>query len=483
MRSLEPVAREAAGIPPLLVATTPQISPTSVPDASRPRSVVADLWALARGKEPLLRRTDRGRLAFLILASLIPYLFVGQTWLLFAWAIGCVRAGGFVAVPDLTGVASVPGRLVAFHLLSLGVACLPGSVQLRAAAVGALAIGLALRLIDLPSVVVLGIVATGFALLFRSRLPRWSMLLAIVVAAPLLRALGHVASWPALDRPGLTIGLIVVLWYACYHVTGDRALSWPRYIGFVGTRLFVENPVFTIEEFDATAPDRRERARLAGVRALAIALLCRSLATALAAGLAASGWDETRGVTLLGASYLFYLSLSLELVFQYNLALGVLRLIGLPIRDNFGLWFLARTPNEHWQRWNLLFREWLVTFVFYPLMRARRPLLICVMATLITSGLLHGLAAASGGGYRWFDALTTLGYWVINGLLIYSVLAVPRRFPRLVARLRLAESPVWWVLGWTMTSAIYSILAVLCRHVDGWSDALDYLQRLVVRGA
>ncbi len=425
-----------------------------------------------------LPASSAARFALIVGLSFIPYLFVEQTWMLLGWALRSLATGARLPVPSVEGLSTIPGRLVAFHLLFLATFWLPRTVRYWTIAAGALAIGLALKLFDLPSIAVLTLVALAFYGLFRLSVPRWTMLVAILAAAPVVRGLGQAFDWRGLDRSGITIGLIVCLWYACYQLTTRKPLPLARYLGYVGTRLFMEGPVFTLPEFEPAGRDRIDAVRLAGLRVLAIALFCRTVSVELDAFLEAHAWRDAGGLELLGYSYLNYVALSCEVVFGYDLALGLLRLFGLPIRNNFDWWFLARTPNEHWRRWNLLFREWLVTFTFYPMMRAKIGLFPSIMATLLASGALHLLAHAAEGALTVDQAILTMSYWALNGLLIWLVVDFPRRFPGFTARLGLDSRWYWALTGWVLTSAFYAIAYYINREADTLADVPAYFGRL-----
>jgi D-alanyl-lipoteichoic acid acyltransferase DltB (MBOAT superfamily) len=432
---------------------------------------------------PLEAEAPRGHRigAHLLLVALsgLPYLFFGQTWLLLTWAATRLTVDPAAPLPDAAGVSTIPGRLVLFHLLFVAVLPLPRRWQLWAASAGALAIGLGIDAFGFSAVALLALFALAFYGLFRLPIPRWTMLGAIVLAVPLLRTAAGALGVEALARPSISTGLIVLLWYACYAVTTGKLLTLRKYFAYVKTRLFMEGPVFTLQDFDPADPRQLFALRLAGIEALSIAALSRTVSVHLGQALEAASWTETTGLALLGLSYLNYLALALQLVFSYNLYLGLLRLFGLPIRDNFNWWILARTPNEHWRRWNLLLREWLVTFTFFPMMRAKISLFVSVMATLLVSGALHVWARVGTEPWNWEQTAITLGYWTINGLAIYVVVAFPRRWPRLTRRIGLDSSKIWWVVGWILTSAFYGVLFTINHDCDTLAEVPAYLARLI----
>ncbi|HEY0809502.1 MAG TPA: hypothetical protein VGD49_05035, partial [Longimicrobiales bacterium] len=223
--------------------------------------------------------------------------------------------------------------------------------------------------------------------------------------------------WGGTGAPAVIAGFPVVLpllWYSVYEHRQDAALSLKRFMLFVGGRL-VGSPVLTYRDLFSTAEGAQLTAtRWAGVRAIYIALIASLFAQFVNALSGVVDVSSMTGVPLLVMSYLAYVGYCCGFVVRFNIFIGVLRLAGIPIRSNFRYWLLARTPNEHWQRWNLLAREWFLTFVFYPIRRARRWLFGAIMMSLLVTGVLHVLPRIllDGIGIPEFTARTA--YWLVN---------------------------------------------------------------------
>ncbi|MFN7964818.1 MAG: hypothetical protein U0V87_03905 [Acidobacteriota bacterium] len=405
---------------------------------------------------------------------LVPYMLVGQTWGWLWW--GLQRLFDPLAPrPDLSGLASVPGRMVVFHLLIVTSWLLPQALRGWGLSGAALLAAVGLRFIDAGSAVLfLGVCAAAYPWLKLAVVPRWVRLVSVFALVGLTRLAAQWLGFTTLARPDIAVGFAVCLWYACYALTGNQNYGLARHLGYLHVRLFTEGPVFSPDELGLSKP---QSLLVPALRALTIAMLARSVAFHLHQWLDATAWRESIGASLLGFSYLNYIALSCDLVFGYNMALGLLRLAGLPIRDNFGAWFLACTPNDHWRRWNLLYREWILTFTFYPLMRARRGLFQCIMSALLASGLMH-LFALIGSEIKGEKVGLTLLYWTINGLAIYLVLAVPRYWPRATQWLQLGSSRVWMVVGWLATSSFYAAMFFVNQECGTFQEVAAYLARL-----
>jgi alginate O-acetyltransferase complex protein AlgI len=136
------------------------------------------------------------------------------------------------------------------------------------------------------------------------------------------------------------------------------------------------------------------------------------LAQLLAPGVAA-GYDQLKGgwggldVWLLGIGFGFLLFFDFA---GYSLmVIGVARLFGIQLAENFDRPFLSNTPSKFWTRWHMSLSFWIRDYLFIPLAAARRnswwP-----YATFVFSMTLFGL---------WHSAKWTFIFWgIYHGLLL-----------------------------------------------------------------
>jgi hypothetical protein len=270
-----------------------------------------------------------------------------------------------------------------------------------------------------------------------------------------------------------------MLWYACYEIVAGR-LSYVGYNLYLFCRFF-RAPVFRPAEF-CIDWDSRRRWQWRGVGALAIAFVALGFKHILKGYLngTPSPWITASGGQLIWYSYCSYLLMCFTLVAGFNMFIGWARLFGIPVKNTFYFWLLSRTPNERWQRWNILFREWIITYVFYPMMRAKRGLFLSIMVTLMMSGVIHLLDSLTPERFDLGKIARVMSYWTVNGLAIYLVIVIPRKFPGLLDRLKMRESVLWSAAGIVITSAFYSVLTAVRDQCLTFDDASGYLQRLVL---
>lgn len=103
--------------------------------------------------------------------------------------------------------------------------------------------------------------------------------------------------------------------------------------------------------------------------------------------------------TSLGAGYawLGVVCFTLQIYFDFSgysdMAIGIARMLGFRLRENFNMPYIARSLTEFWQRWHISLTTWIRDYLYIPLggnrvgsFRIYRNLWIC----FLLSGLWHG---------------------------------------------------------------------------------------------
>lgn len=283
---------------------------------------------------------------------------------------------------------------------------------------------------------------------------------------------------PIINIAMFQMALIPMLWYSAYEqLPPKRYLNPLKFFIFNCCRVF-DAPIMTYKDIFGKSSKSITHTRLNGIKAVYVALFGTIGVWGIDRFADGGSVSSSRGFSLLFMSYLFYLKAYLKVMIGFNTFIGIARLFGVPVRDNFNYWLLARTPNEHWRRWNVLAREWIVTFVFFPIMRSKKWLFVAIMAALLTSGLLHILPHFVEQRIAWFSVGAKLFYWTINGLAIYLVLKIPLVYPKVMNRLKISsQSKAWSAVGILLTSAFYAVLVSACS-TKNWNELGSYFSRL-----
>ena len=145
-------------------------------------------------------------------------------------------------------------------------------------------------------------------------------------------------------------------------------------------------------------------------------------------------YETLDGVALLCGALLFSVQLYCDFSGYSDMAIGMARLFGIRLSQNFAYPYFARTMREFWRRWHISLSTWFRDYVYIPLGGARvsmRRAAVNVMIVFGVSGLWHGAA--------W----TFVVWGLLNGL--YTLPALMRNQPveaEVVAEERLLQRSV-----------------------------------------
>ncbi len=145
-----------------------------------------------------------------------------------------------------------------------------------------------------------------------------------------------------------------------------------------------------------------------------------------------------------------------------DIAIGVSRIIGFDLPENFNMPYLATSITEFWRRWHITLSQWLRDYLYIPLggnRKGARRMYINLMLTMLLGGLWHGAA--------W-----TFVAW---GLLHGTGLAVHKLWTTHVSH---GRRPFHGVFGWMATYAFVCTAWVFFRAAD-FATAMTMLRKTV----
>ncbi len=103
--------------------------------------------------------------------------------------------------------------------------------------------------------------------------------------------------------------------------------------------------------------------------------------------------DSYSGWTLIVASLFFAFQIYCDFSAYSDIAIGVARLLGFDLVENFRQPYLSRSIREFWRRWHISLSSWFRDYLYFPLGGSRVSLprnLFNLMIVFIASGLWHG---------------------------------------------------------------------------------------------
>jgi len=139
-----------------------------------------------------------------------------------------------------------------------------------------------------------------------------------------------------------------------------------------------------------------------------------------------------------------------------NMVIGIARVFGFEVRENFESPYLSKTPSEFWTRWHMSLSFWIRDYVFMPLASQNRELW-WRYSTLLLSMVIFGL---------WHKAAWTFVVWgAFQGIL----LVVHRLFQKFIADRDLAEA---WE-RFEFLGVPYTFLAICLSWIFFRADTLS----------
>ncbi|MEP6730569.1 MAG: MBOAT family O-acyltransferase [bacterium] len=295
----------------------------------------------------------------------------------------------------------------------------------------------------------------------------------------------------------ITIGLSYVLFRLLHLIIEGRndsalaRLPLHSYLGYlIGFNTFVAGPIMFYDEYvaeqdglrrGATADDVAE-----GSQRIIVGLFKANVLAALLAAMRASALvtlrdgDTAPRQILAGAAVfaLYPLFLYCNFAGYIDIVIGLSRLMGQRLPENFDRPFAATSVIDFWNRWHITLSRWLKTYVFNPLLiallrkfpsRRLEPLwaTVAFFITFTLVGIWHGPTTA----FLVFGLLTGLGVSVnkLHQLLMTRVLgkkrygelgrsAMYRVFARGLTFTWFAITLTWFWGSWSVATSMVSAM-------------------------
>ncbi|MCX6267452.1 MAG: MBOAT family protein [Bacteroidetes bacterium] len=191
------------------------------------------------------------------------------------------------------------------------------------------------------------------------------------------------------------------------------------------------------------------------------------------------------GSTLAIGIMLFTVQIYADFAGYSNLAIGISKLLGFSIMQNFAYPYYARDIREFWKRWNISLTTWFRDYVFLPIaystsrklksdnflwMKSETVIyLVGITITWMLTGLWHGAN------------FTFIIWGVIHGffLFLYHIGMKPRK--KLMSKLGISLNNKIFVFFETCFTLIIVMVSWVFFRADSTSAAFDYLSKIASR--
>ena len=243
----------------------------------------------------------------------------------------------------------------------------------------------------------------------------------------------------------------------------------------------LQGPILRYGSFGPALAERRETAEDAAEGAVRFCFgLAKKVLLADALGQIADGAFSAGDGLTVSFAWLGAVAYTLQLYFDFSgytdMAIGLGRVFGFRLPENFNYPYIARSAAEFWRRWHMTLSFWFRDYVYIPLggnRCSRRRQVVNLLAVWLLTGLWHGSA--------W--------NFVLWGLY-YAALLMGERFlwggalEKLPAALRHAYALVLITVGWvlfrsTSLAQVGQMLSAMAGFAPGgvWSGETAYYLR------
>lgn len=157
-----------------------------------------------------------------------------------------------------------------------------------------------------------------------------------------------------------------------------------------------------------------------GIRRLFVGFVKRALIANQLALVANSVFNLPQPLVEPRFAWLGLITYTLQIYFDFSgytdMAVGLGRMIGIQLPENFNFPYIAQSVSDFWRRWHMTLTTWFREYVFYPLERRRFKWMgqqINILIVFLLTGMWHGLKPTFilwGLWHGLFLALESLGF-------------------------------------------------------------------------
>lgn len=172
-----------------------------------------------------------------------------------------------------------------------------------------------------------------------------------------------------------------------------------------------------------------------------------------------ANYAHHNATTILVASPLYLIQLYADFCGFSEMAIGVARMMGLRVAENFNRPFFAKNVAEYWRRWHMSLTTWITDYVFMPLNVAFRNrgqwgLYTATLINLVAIGVWHG----ANWTYFWFG--------VYHGVLLCVVTGMDKRRKRFEKAHHLKDNEFYIWSRRFLTFLAFTLGSVLFQSVS-----------------
>lgn len=184
-----------------------------------------------------------------------------------------------------------------------------------------------------------------------------------------------------------------------------------------------------------------------------------------------NNYTHHNGTSIVIATILYLIQMYADFAGYSDMAIGVGRIMGIRVVENFKRPFFAQNIAEYWRNWHISLTQWCTDYIFKPLTVSFRDwgkwgLYLATLINFVIIGAWHGA--------NWTFVL----FGVYHGLLLVIVLAFEKRRKKFEKRHNLKNNELYKWSRRILTFALCAIGAVLWRS-ESVSDFCNTMTQMV----
>ena len=172
-----------------------------------------------------------------------------------------------------------------------------------------------------------------------------------------------------------------------------------------------------------------------------------------------NNYAHHNATTIIVAAFLYLIQAYADFAGYSDMAIGVARMMGLSVAENFKRPFFAQNIAEYWRNWHITLTQWVTDYVFKPLTVAFRDwgkwgIYLATLINFVLIGAWHGA--------NW----TFVVFGAYHGILLILVLAFEKRRKKLEKKHNLKGNELYKWRRRLLTFILCALGMVLWRSVS-----------------
>lgn len=167
-----------------------------------------------------------------------------------------------------------------------------------------------------------------------------------------------------------------------------------------------------------------------------------------------------------------------------DMAVGLARMVGFTIPENFDHPYISSSVAEYWRRWHISLGAWFRDYVYTPVIRSllgkkwtqkvKKPFLMCDALALVVTWILTGIWHGSGLQFLIF------GLWFCLFIVLERLRDDRRKALKKQGKLKTLKRTGWQKAADHIGTMLAVVVGMVFFRADSAGTALQYIRRMLI---